>query len=295
MQFGISSYSLIRALRSGEMDLAGLMTWVAEQGAEHIEIVPMGPLAVPDIAAARSIAALAADHGLAISSYTIGATFIHDERAAWVAEVERLKVEVDKAQAMGVTRMRHDAGWRPADGNDDATFEADLPHMVDGARAVALHAAEAGITTSVENHGFHVQRHDRVLRLVREVGLDNYRITIDVGNFLCADDDPLTAVSACLPLISMLHVKDFYIREPGPQFADGWIQTPGGKRLRGAVIGWGDIDMLAVLAAVAASGYDGPCSVEFEGGEDCRTGTATGLANLKALWAGAQAAAELSA
>lgn len=289
MQFGISSYSLIRAMIAGEMDLAAVMKWICAQGAEQIEIVPMGPLKVPDNAAAAAIAALAADHGLAVASYTVGANLLHESRLGWSAEVDRLKTEVDKAHAMGVTRMRHDLGSRPPGENDEATFESDFPDMVEGARQVALHAAQAGITTSVENHGFHVQHHRRVLRVVEAVGLDNYGITVDVGNFLCADDDPVAATTACMPRASMLHIKDFYIRNPSAGIGQGWITTPANKRLRGAVIGWGDIDMPAVLAAIVASGYDGPCSVEFEGSEDCRFGAATGFANLKALWAQALA------
>jgi sugar phosphate isomerase/epimerase len=35
---------------------------------------------------------------------------------------------------------------------------------------------------------------------------------------------------------------------------------------------------------IKASGYDGYLSLEFEGMEDCLTGTRVGLDNLKRLW-----------
>jgi len=219
MQFGISTYSLTRAMRAEEMDLTGVIAWIAEQGADQVEISAVPPVQLADTAAAEAVARTAADHGLTISSYTVGGNFLGE--GAIADEVARLRSEVDKAAALGVPVMRHDCGWRPVDQCDDATFEADLPRLADGARRVAEYAAGLGITTTVENHGFHVQRSARVIRLVEAVGLDNYRITIDVGNFLCGDEDPVAAVRACLPLAAMVHIKDFYIRDAAPQLAAG--------------------------------------------------------------------------
>ena len=42
MKIGLSSYSISRAIRAGEMDILGAVRWVAENGGEHIEIVPSG-------------------------------------------------------------------------------------------------------------------------------------------------------------------------------------------------------------------------------------------------------------
>ncbi|NAP01471.1 sugar phosphate isomerase/epimerase, partial [Halomonas sp. MG34] len=40
MKLGISSYSLYSAMKAGEMSILDVMEWGAEQGGEHIEIVP---------------------------------------------------------------------------------------------------------------------------------------------------------------------------------------------------------------------------------------------------------------
>jgi sugar phosphate isomerase/epimerase len=289
MALGISSYSLQRAMQAGEMDIHAVIAWSAEQGASHLEIVPMGPLQVPDAAAARVIAASAATHGLALSSYTIGADLLRGDATARQAEVERLRREVDIAHALGVSLMRHDAAWRPREQTDAATFDADLPQLVASCRAIAEHARGAGITTSVENHGFHVQTSSRLRRLVEAVDCDNFRMTVDVGNFLCADEDPVTALRHAMPVASMVHIKDFYIRDDAPQLGD-WLQTLGDRRLRGAICGHGDIDLPAVLGEIVAAGYAGFLSLEFEGLEDCRLGTQRGFANLRCLWQQAVAA-----
>ena len=282
MKFGISTHSLHQALRSGELDPAAVIAFIAEIGAEHVEICAIGPMTPQDTAAAASLASVASDHGLTISSYTVGGNFLATDNLQ--DEIDRLKAEVDKGAAMGVTRMRHDCAWRPMEACIDAAFEQDLPVLIEGCRAVALYAAEVGITTSVENHGYHVQRSDRVLRLVAGVGLDNYRITIDIGNFLCVDEDPLAAVQACLPLASMVHVKDFLIRDAAPHLDKGWFATPGNRRLYGSVFGFGDIKLAPILAAIATSGYDDCISLEYEGKEPCQDAVRRGLDNLKSLW-----------
>jgi len=180
-----------------------------------------------------------------------------------------------------VTRMRHDAGSRPIPETTVENFERDLPRLVEACRRVADHAKQYGIVTSVENHGYHVQAHERVQRLVLAVERENFRTTIDIGNFLCADEDPVAAVKANIPFASMVHFKDFYRRKPGTDVGEGWFETRAGYKLRGAIVGCGDIDIPAVAQIVKNSGYDGYVSLEFEGAEDCFTGARIGLANLR--------------
>ncbi|MBO1915199.1 hypothetical protein J4G37_61530, partial [Microvirga sp. 3-52] len=40
MKLGLSSYSLFGAMKSGEMSIIDVIQWVADQGGEHLEIVP---------------------------------------------------------------------------------------------------------------------------------------------------------------------------------------------------------------------------------------------------------------
>jgi sugar phosphate isomerase/epimerase len=87
-----------------------------------------------------------------------------------------------------------------------------------------------------------------------------------------------------LPIASIIHVKDFYLRPSYRNPGEGWFPTIAGNHLRGAVIGCGDIDMPEVIRIIKASGYSGYVSVEFEGLEDCRFGARASLANLRRLW-----------
>jgi sugar phosphate isomerase/epimerase len=221
---------------------------------------------------------------LDISSYTIGANFLSGDEAARAAEVRRVKQHVDIGAKLGVTLMRHDAGSRPPAEATFEQFQADLPILADACRDVAEYAARFGITTSVENHGFHCQNSARVHALVDAVGRQNFRTTIDVGNFLCADEDPVAGVRRNVGIASMIHVKDFYRRYTDEKPSDGWLSSVGGVFLRGAIVGQGDLDIGKLLRIIKQAGYDGYLSVEFEGLEDCFLGSKAGMETTRRIW-----------
>ncbi|MGG1879002.1 sugar phosphate isomerase/epimerase family protein [Paenibacillus cisolokensis] len=282
MKFGVSSYSLFQALNKGEMTITDVIDYIADIGGEHIEIVPLGFNLKENPELIETIKTHAAAKGLDISNYAIGANFAELDDAAYEAEIERVKSEVDIAAALGVKLMRHDV----ASSQDLSMkhFLEELPRLANACRIIADYAAERGITTSVENHGYFIQHSDRVQALVQTVNHPNFKTTLDVGNFLCADEPSTVAVANNIGLASMVHFKDFYYRSkelaPGP----GWFNTSSGNWLRGAIVGHGDIPMRDVIRIVKESGYDGYISIEFEGMEDCRTGTKLGLEYLRKTW-----------
>ena len=61
------------------------------------------------------------------------------------------------------------------------------------------------------------------------------------------------------------------------------MTTLGGRGIRGAVVGSGDLPIGRLLGLVAASGFDGPVSIEYEGLEDPLTGFTAGLAAAQRL------------
>lgn len=284
MKIGLSSYSLSRAIQSGEMTIFEAVQWVADNGGEHIEISP-GNMDLPsDPALTEAIRKKADEVGIPISNYSIGANFIQPDEAALEAEIARVMRHVDAANGLGVKLMRHDVASRPIPEATLVNFNADLPKLADACRRIADYAAQYGITTSVENHGYYVQGSDRVQALVHAVGRDNYRTTLDIGNFMCADEDSVIATQKNLPIASMVHLKDFYLRKVSRNPGEGFFRTAGGNYLRGAIVGQGDVDMWAVIKAIKDSGYDGYISIEFEGIEDCKFGSRVGMANARRIW-----------
>ncbi|GIP43989.1 sugar phosphate isomerase [Paenibacillus sp. J45TS6] len=282
MKLGLSSYSLYQALKKGTMTIADVIDFTADHGGEHIEIVPLGYNLTEQPELIDLIVAKAAERGIEISNYAIGANFLVDSEEAYQQEIARVKNEVDIADRLGVKLMRHDVASSPD--VSIANFNANIDRLAAACREIAEYAGKYGITTSVENHGYFIQHSDRVQALIHAVNMPNFKTTLDVGNFLCADEQPLAGVKNNLPYASIVHIKDFYVRPAGQNPGDGFFRSTAGNYLRGAVVGQGDIPMRDVIQLVKASGYDGYLSLEFEGVEDCEFGARVGLANVKRFW-----------
>lgn len=285
MKLGVSTYSLSRAVRAGEMDVLGIMDWIKDLGGTHVEVVPVGFDLMENPELIDQIVAKAQELDLEISNYAIGANFVKDSDAEFDEEIEKVKKHVEIARQLGVKIMRHDVASRPVPEATIQQFEEDLPKLVQACQEIADYAAQYDITTSVENHGRYLQASDRIQRLIHAVNRPNYKTTIDTGNFLCVDEDPVSAVKKNLPYTSgIIHLKDFYYRPAHLNPGEGWIATSNDNFLRGSIFGQGDIDVRQVLSAIKAADFDGYLSLEFEGMEECKQGTKIGFENILRLW-----------
>ena len=116
--------------------------------------------------------------------------------------------------------------------------------LIAGCRAVTEYAAEKGIKTMVENHGFFCQDSERVEKLICGVNHVNFGVLVDIGNFLCVDENPCDAIGRLMPYAFHVHAKDFHVKsglEPNP--GTGWFTSRGGNFLRGAIIGHGNVPL----------------------------------------------------
>ena len=293
MMIGVSSYSYSRVVNSGAMKQIDVIAKAKEMGFDCIEFstiaVPEGKT-LPEFAA--ELKAEADRVGIPIMNYTIGADLLAGSNGDLDAEVERLKKEVDIAEILGAPGMRHDCsgGRFPADWKGAKTFDAALPKIAQGCRAVTEYAAKKGIKTMMENHGFFSQEALRVERLVTAVYHENFGLLIDMGNFTCADDKPEESIGRLAPFAFHCHAKDFHIKSGmGPNPGRGWFQSRAGNYLRGAIIGHGNVPVAQCVRNLIQKGYDGVLSIEFEGMEDVLTGIAIGQENLRRFVAMAKA------
>lgn len=287
MKIGLSTYSLLDAINAGEMDVLDVVQWIADNGGEHMEIVPYGFTLVDNLELADAVRDKAKEVGIELSNYALPGNFVQDTEEEFEQEVARLKEHVDLIHRMGIKHMRHDviAFSLPPEKRTIAHFEESLPKIVEGSRRIADYAAKFGITTTIENHGAAVQHSDRVQRVIQAVDRPNFKTTLDIGNFLCVDEDPIVGVKKNLPYASLVHFKDFYIR-PYDQNPGGgkWFKTANDNYLRGAIVGQGDINIRAIVKLIKDSGYDGYVTLEFEGMEECKEASKIGMDNLKRLW-----------
>lgn len=272
MKIGVSSYSFSKYMRETGANYFKISDIAKEMGFEGIEFIDLSLEVQPaesQLALAKEIRAYCESIGLPIVAYTIGADFIDHEN-----EVERLKGQVDVAEALGVKVMRHDVSWRR-----DIPWREMIEKTAGQIREVAEYAQGKGITTCSENHGMVMQDAHRVEELILTVNHPNYRWLVDMGNFLCADEPPMHALPIAAPYAVHAHAKDFVFKSEAP--SDGWIITRGGNAIRGTIVGHGVVPIPECIAQLRAAGYDGWLSLEFEGMEDNLLALKLGLQYLK--------------
>ncbi len=286
MKFSVSTYSYCRLINSGEKTLIECIALAKQTGFDGIEFVEFN---VPDGMTKEVYASVLKEEcekqGIEPVSYTIGADFLYGSGGDLKKEIERLKGEVDIAALLGVKLMRHDAtrGYTNED-RGFKSFDDALVRIAEGCRAVTEYAKTKGIKTMTENHGFFSQESTRVEKIVNTVASDNFGLLVDIGNFMCADENPVEAVGRVAPYAFHVHAKDFHVKSGNsPLFCDGFFKTRGGTNLRGAIIGHGDVPVYQCISTLIANGYDKYITVEFEGMEDQITGTSYGLNTLKRI------------
>ena len=280
MKTAVSSYSFGEYIKPEKLGLKGVIAKAKEMGFDGIELLARD---VEDVESAKAIAAYAAEVGIEIASLCIGADFINKD---FEEEIARVKGMVDIAAALGTPVMRHDVTAGSKSGAKfGISYDALLDRLADAARQITIYAEERGVRTLTENHGYFSQDADRVEKLINAVNHPNFGALVDVGNFMCADEEPWKSVAIMAPYAHHVHVKDFHKKsgmEPNP--GKGWFRSRCGDYLRGAIIGHGDARVAQSLWVLKQSGYDGYISIEFEGMEDNLLGIELGLANLKRFW-----------
>ena len=263
MKIGVSSYSFSKYMQQPGADYFAVCDLAKKMGYDAIEFIDLSLEVQP----ADSLAELAKairrhceEIDLPIAAYTVGADFLRPDEARAVME------KVDIADALGAKVLRHDAAWSLPEGMD---WRELIEKIAPDIRRVTEYAAQKGIRTCTENHGYILQDAERVETLIRTVNHPNYGWLVDMGNFLCADDQPVHAVPIAAPYAFHVHVKDFLYKPADAENpGQGWFPSRNGSYLRGTVAGHGVVPIRRCLQTLKSAGYDGVVSYEFEGMEE---------------------------
>lgn len=267
MKLAVSTYSLSRWQPGKKISLERKIDRIAEFGVRGVEFADAE---IKTVRRAEALRNHARKRGLDVVGYCVGAELLAPQ-AKQRAAVKQLKHEVDIAAALGCRGMRHDVtrgfdAYKRYPG--PKTFAAALRHIVPAIREVADYAAQRNVTTTLENHGFYMQASKRVVQLIETVNHPHFALTMDMGNFLCVNENPVDAVRRAAKHAVLIHTKDFHVRPKKDMPLPGWFATPTQIALRGAIVGHGAIDIAAQLRAVKRTGYRGYLSLEFEGIEE---------------------------
>jgi sugar phosphate isomerase/epimerase len=205
----------------------------------------------------KAIRKMADDHGVPIVCHTFHADLNHADAAERAKGVEEVKAGLEAAVILGAP-----VAMIPPVNRSDADRETARRQFIEGFKEVVPLARDAGVALTVENFPgnnspFVVS--DDVLQAVH--GAPGMKLTFDNGN-VAAGEDPATSFTRCAEHVVHAHFKDWAIRDDP---ADGFRRMLDGRYWKPALIGEGDIDHAACLAAMTAAGYAGCINIEYEG------------------------------
>ncbi len=284
MRLAVSSYSYMGYLESGKADYFAICSHAKNTGFEAIEFIPLDLKYGNGHTDISALAAAIKKHcdtiNLEVCAYTVPADFMLGSGGDIDKEVQRLKQHIDVAALLGAKLLRHDIATRLTPSS--RSYRDVINACTSRIREVSDYAAQKGIRTCMENHGYLMQDAQRVEELILAVNHPNFGWLVDMGNFACADQDSAFAVGIAAPYAFHVHAKDFLIKsgnciDPGT----GWFRSRAGNYLRGTIVGHGSIPVSQCVAVLKKAGYDGFLSLEFEGMESTIPAIEAGYAYLK--------------
>ncbi|MGF7031091.1 sugar phosphate isomerase/epimerase [Paenibacillus mucilaginosus] len=207
--------------------------------------------------------------------------FSHPDPQRRRAEVDEILAAVHLAETFGARIVRVFAGDRPPEGY---AFDEVKAWIVEGLREAAAAAAEKDIVLCLENHGVFAGQAGQVQAILDEVGSPYLRSTFDTGNFLLVGEDPSAALEALGPQVAHVHFKDFVPVDEG--YVGRAYTGLTGERFAGRIAGEGMIDLPGLLGRLHQGGYRGWLTVEYEGDDEQKLGSAGSLANLARILEG---------
>lgn len=178
---------------------------------------------------------------LAITAYT---AFVSDQVGERQANVDELKRYVDLAAEIGARYIRAFLGEVPA----TVAVESVYGRIAESLEAAANYAAPAGVTIAVEPHDSFVHS-STVAAILQQVPHPALGVIWDIANAYSVGEDPAVGAQALGSRLAYVQVKD------GRGRGEDWQLT---------ALGAGAVPLTSAFALLAAGGYTGAFSVEWE-------------------------------
>jgi len=143
--------------------------------------------------------------------------------------------------------MRINAGWPPAGVKYDVAFK----WAVECIREVCKYAQDYGIMIAVENHGGITATAEQVLKLIKAIDSDWFRVNLDVANF---KQNIYESIEMIAPFAVHVHAKVLQLKLEWLGLKSYWIE----KRL----------DYRRIIEILRENNYNGYLSLEYEGKDE---------------------------
>lgn len=274
MKIAVSAWSCHRYMQDGTWTNADFIAYAASIGAQGVELLSMFWNAESDVPAVREALART---GLKLACFAACNNFVRssaEERAAALADI---KGAVDAAALLGAKVVRVFAG----DAAEGIDCEQGKAWVVEGLVEAAAYARSREIILCLENHGVFAGKSEQVKELIQQVDSPALRSTFDMGNFLLVDQQPGPAFQELAPFVSHVHAKDFKLATEGDAGAHRALS--GRAFYVGVAPTEGDAGVADIVSRLDAIGYMGWMSVEYEGLEEQKAGTAKAVRLLHGL------------
>ncbi len=264
MKLGVSMYSYLRAVKDGRLDIASFIHEAKRIGADGVELLDFF---YKDVEADRARAQQALkETGLVCGVFSVAQNFAKASTEERDAQAKKVFFGVDEAVNYGTNTVRVFAG----DVSEGITFDDARAWIIEGLTEVSNYAHKKGVRLALENHGKLAGRSDQVRGIIDEVrqkcGHAALGANPDTGNFQLVNQSSHEAIQDVAAYAYMVHFKDFKLKP------EGWgaytFKALDGTEFIGSVIGEGDVDLPACVAALKANGFDGWLNLEFEGEGD---------------------------
>lgn len=250
MKLCMMSYTVARL---PGFDLPNTFKMTNDLGLEGIDMVSLYTYT------AAEVRHMADDHQVPIVAYTFFANELGkntpEERQAGV---DKAKAGIETAVALGAPVVMIPPS--PPAGITDA--DLCRQNYIEGLKLVAPFAHQAGVALTVEN--FPGQFSPFVTSddfLQAKAAVPGLKLTFDNGN-AASGEDVGTSFRKVAADVAHCHFKDWQIRQDA---AEGWRPMRDGRYYKAALIGEGDIDQKATIAAMLEVGYDKYINIEYEG------------------------------
>ncbi len=199
------------------------------------------------------------DAGLTLAAHGCGNNFALADAQARQRQIDDVQASIIEAAELGAPVLRIFGGKiEPERLERGMGVHIGMPLVMQALEQCLPVARKHGVVLALENHGNLPGRAYEMQQIVRHFDSPFLQCTFDIANFLGGYmkdevDDPLRAAECLMPWIAHVHVKDV-----GP--------TPPGSRCKvePSVIGQGMVPIRQVVASIAASGYQGFYSLEYE-------------------------------
>jgi sugar phosphate isomerase/epimerase len=165
-------------------------------------------------------------------------------------DLATMEMAMQAAVAAGIPIINCGPGGKTDD-------EASLQEAIDSLGNLAQMAEKYGVTLCVKAHvGASIYNTPTTLQVMAAISSPAFGIDMDPSHIYRANENPVEAITAVLPRVKHLHIRDCKGRQQGPGKAEDQAN------------GRGDIDLVGFIRTLHEHGYNGPLDLEVIGAKE---------------------------